>query len=134
MSVMFLCFALRIREMEEEPVNIGARKIKNVLYKKETLDIFFHLNKMHSIAKDTREKSWKEKRKRKKPYKDYIFVALGIEKLLTYYILGRTWALASNRAELKPCITQQPCDPGQVAKVSPSPQGWHGAKRCLAQS
>lgn len=91
--------------MEEEPVNIGARKIKDVLYKKETLDIFFRLNKMHSIAKGTREKSWKEKKK-KKPYKDYIFVAFGIEKLLTYYIVGRTWALASNRAELKPCTTQ----------------------------
>lgn len=52
--------------MEEEPVNIGARKIKDVLYKKETLDIFFCLNKMHSIAKGTREKSWKEKKKKKK--------------------------------------------------------------------
>lgn len=26
MRVMFLCFALRITEMEEEPVNIGASK------------------------------------------------------------------------------------------------------------
>lgn len=76
----------------------------------------------------------KKKKEKNKPYKDYIFVAFGIEKLLTYYIVGRTWALASNRAELKPCTTQQPCDPGKVAKVSLSPQGWHVAKRCLAQS
>lgn len=69
MSVMFLCFALRITEMEGEPVNIGARKIKDVLYfKKETLDIFFRLNKMHSISQGYQGGVLeREKRKKKKP-------------------------------------------------------------------
>lgn len=71
MSVMFLCFALRITEMAGEPVNIGARKIKDVLYfKKETLDIFIRLNKMHSISQGYQgEVLEREKKKKKKTIK-----------------------------------------------------------------
>ena len=38
-------------------------KNKRGSYKREILDIFFHLNKTHSTAKDIKEKCWKEKKK-----------------------------------------------------------------------
>lgn len=37
-----------------------------MLYKKETLGVFFHLNKMQSIAKGTREKVLEREKKKKK--------------------------------------------------------------------
>lgn len=85
---------------------------------------------MYNTAKDPRKKSWRGKT----TYKDDIFVVFTIEKLSTYYVVGRTWLLASNRPGCKTwCLHLVARWPWQVAKESRSPQEWQGAKHHPAQ-
>lgn len=101
-----------------------------MLTRKDSLDVFFCLNKMYNTAKDPRKKSWRGKT----TYKDDIFVVFTIEKLSTYYVVGRTWPLASNRPGCKTwCLHLVARWPWQVAKESRSPQEWQGAKHHPAQ-
>lgn len=51
--------------MEKQLINKETRKIRGT-YKKEILDIFSLLNKMHSTAKDIRVKPWKVRKNPKK--------------------------------------------------------------------